>query len=237
VYVVTNEALARRQIKKGNLFLVGALAVFAAGFAVANWRPEDPLTTVATFVALLLGIVLWQVSLYFTRRWGPRDRQDAALAKALKGLDNRYTLVVFSAPRLPDYLLIGPLGVRVLVARGIGGTVRCQGDRWSRGEGRAWLGLLLGDPIRNPTEEARQSVARVEEHLRQNLDEADPVPVGATIVFTNPKVRLEVESGQFPATTTRDLRGHIVRLKGAVVAAQIGKLRRLLEPVAPTKSA
>src|SRR5581483_8379042 len=164
VYVVTNDALARRQVKRGNIFLFTALAVFGAGVAVGAVRPDDTVASIATFGALMLGIFLWQLSLYYTRRWGPRERQDAALVKALKGLDNRYTLVIFSSPRLPDYLLIGPLGVRALVARGVAGTVRYRGGRWSRAGTPAWQALLLGDPLRNPEAEAKQSVERVEEH-------------------------------------------------------------------------
>ena len=238
MYVVTNDALARRQVKRGNIFLFAALAVFGAGVAVGAVRPDDTVASIATFGALMLGIFLWQLSLYYTRRWGPRERQDAALVKALKGLDNRYTLVIFSSPRLPDYLLIGPLGVRALVARGVAGTVRYRGGRWSRAGTPAWQALLLGDPLRNPEAEAKQSVERVEEHLKSHLDpQAEPVPVGATIVFTHPRVHLEVEGGPFPATTARELRGHVQRLKGSLTAAQVGAVRRLLEPAEHRRSA
>jgi hypothetical protein len=232
VYVVKNEALARRQIRRGNWFLFGALGVFAAGFAVSSLRGEDELASIFTLGALLLGVFSWQVSLYYTRRWGPKERQDVALVSALKGLDNRYTLVVFSGARLPDYLLLGPLGVRVLVPRAIDGAVRGHGDRWTRLQTQAWRSLLLGNPARNPTDEAKQGVARVEEHLQRNLDPAlsAAVPVGATIVFTNPRVRLEADETTFPAATARELRGHIQRLKGTVAPPQVTALRRLFEP-------
>jgi hypothetical protein len=232
VYVVKNEALARRQIRRGNWFLFGALGVFAAGFAVASFRGEDELSSIFTLGALLLGVICWQVSLYYTRRWGPRERQDVPLANALKGLDNRYTLVVFSGARLPDYLLLGPLGVRVLVPRAIDGAIRGRGDQWTRLDAPVWRNLLLGNPARNPGDEARQGVARVEEFLQRNLEPAPPapVPVGGTIVFTNPRVRLEAEETTFPAATSRELRGHIQRLKGSVPPGQVTALRRLFEP-------
>jgi len=238
VYVVTNDALARRQVRRGNLFLFAALAVFAAGVGLTSLRPDDQLASSATLGALLIGIFLWQLSLYYTRRWGPRERQDAALVKALKGLDNRYTLVVFSSPRLPDYLLLGPLGVRVLVARAVGGTIRYQRGRWSRVGTRGWQALLLGDPVRNPSEEARQSVDRVEQYLRQHGEPgAEAAPVGASIVFTDPRVRLELESGPFPTTTTRELRGHIQRLKGGLSTSEVATLRRLFEPPGQARAA
>jgi hypothetical protein len=232
VYVVKNEALARRQIRRGNWFLFGALGVFAAGFAVASFRGDDELSSIFTLGALLLGVFCWQISLYYTRRWGPKERQDVPLVNALKGLDNRYTLVVFSAARLPDYLLLGPLGVRILVPRAIDGAVRGRGDQWTRLDAPLWRNLLLGNPARNPGDEAKQGVARVEEYLQRNLElpAPEPVPVGATIVFTNPRVRLEAEDTSFPAATARELRGHIQRLKGSVTPGQVTALRRLFEP-------
>ena len=106
--VVTNEAVVRRQVRKARLFLLAALVVFAVGFVTA-WLPLPNEVAIAIQAGgLLLGILLWQISQYFARRWGPRYRQDAVLARALKGLDNRYTLVSFADARLPDYLLLGP---------------------------------------------------------------------------------------------------------------------------------
>ena len=232
MYVVKNEALARRQIRRGNWFLFGALGVFAAGFAVASFRGDDELSSIFTLGALLLGVFCWQISLYYTRRWGPKERQDVPLVNALKGLDNRYTLVVFSAARLPDYLLLGPLGVRILVPRAIDGAVRGHGDQWTRLDAPLWRNLLLGNPARNPGDEAKQGVARVEEYLQRNLEPSapEPVPVGATIVFTNPRVRLEAGDTAFPAATARELRGHIQRLKGSATPGQVTALRRLFEP-------
>ncbi|HZU05367.1 MAG TPA: hypothetical protein VFB73_05300 [Chloroflexota bacterium] len=232
---VTNEALVRRQVRKGNLFLVASMLVFAAGFTVTCLAPQhepNPLVSTFSLAALLLGIFLWQVSYYFIRRWGPRYRQDAALARTLRGLDNRYVFVSFADPRLPDYLLLGPHGVRVLVPRAVTGTVRCQNDRWARAETPRWLAFLFGDPVRNPTAEATQGISQVQRYLEQRLgaDEARQVPVSATIVFLDPKVRLEINGCAFPVTRLRDLRAHILRDKGPLSPAQQTQLRQLFSP-------
>jgi hypothetical protein len=79
-------------------------------------------------------------------------------------------------------------------------------------------------------------VARVEEYLQRNLEPPapEPVPVGATLVFTNPRVRLEAENTTYPAATPRELRGHIQRLKGSLSPPQVTALRRLFEPPSAT---
>jgi len=234
VLTVTNEALVRRQLRKSGLFLGAAMAVFGVGFAVAWLRPEDALTSTISLVALGLGILLWQVSQYLVRRWGPRFRQDGALTRALKGLDNRYTLATFADSRLPDYLLVGPHGIRVLVTRATGGTVRCHRDQWSRAGRSPLLTLFLGNSVRNPTVEAVQGISHVQQFLQRELEpeDADAVPVNAIVVFTDAQVHLEVEACRFPVTRARDLRAQITRDKGPLGPPQIARLRRLLTPPA-----
>ena len=229
--VATNEALARRQMRKANWLLLGAMLVLMAGFFAGMVRPDDQIMVYVSTAGLVLGFFLWQVSQYFMRRYGPRNRQDAALARALKKLDNRYTLISFAAPRLPDYLLLGPHGVRVLVPRDVRGTIRCQGDRWSRA-GTPGLVRLLSNPLRDPTTEAAQSIQQVERYLVRALEpgEAEAIPVSATIIFTHPNVRLEIGNCRFPATRAHNLPNDVRRDKGAVTPSQIAHLRRILAP-------
>ena len=236
--VVTNQAHVARQMRNGNALLIAAMVVYLAGFVQSCLAPENPVASVVSVVGLGLGTALWLGSQYFVRRWGPRFRQDAALGQALKGLDNRYTLLSFPGRGLPDYLLLGPAGVRVLVARAIDGTVRCQRDRWSRVGTRAWMSLLLGDPLRNPTAEATQGVAQVTRYLERRLapDDGPRPAVSPIIVFTNPKVRLEIEGSRFPATRARDLRAHLQREKGSLRPTDVARLRAVLAPQASESS-
>jgi hypothetical protein len=231
---VTNEALARRQVRRSNWFLFAAVGVLAAGFALSLIGSDEQTLGVVSLSALLLGIFLWQVSLYFTRRWGARHRQDGALARALKGLDNRYTLVSFAEARLPDYLLVGPHGILILVARAVNGTIRCHRDQWSRAETNPLIAFFLGSPVRNPTIEATQSISQLQRYLQGRLDpaDADRVPVTAIVVFTHPQVRLEIGDCRFPVVRARDLRSEVQREKGALGPPQIATLRRLLSPPA-----
>ncbi len=232
VLVVTNEALVRRQMRKANWALAIAMLVFVGGFLIGIVFPEDPVTGTISLGALCVGFFIWQLSQYYTRRYGPRSRQDRALERDLKGLDNRYALVNFAVARLPDYVLVGPHGVRVLVARAVDGTVRYQGGRWARVETPRLLSLLVGSPVRNPTVEAEQGVSQMKRYLQdeQPAEGLATVPVSAAIVFTNPNVRLEIEASKDPVLRGDDLRGAIAAERGSVAAEVIGRLRRRLTP-------
>jgi len=132
--LVTNEKLARRRFRMGT-YLYGAAMVVLMGALLANlYLPAEyeSLKLLAPFVALPVFFVPYLLSRDYIQRYGPRNRQDAALAQATKGLDQRYTLFAFPAANLPDYVLVGPPGVVVLVPRGQSGTLVCRGERWTR---------------------------------------------------------------------------------------------------------
>jgi hypothetical protein len=234
VQVVTNEARARNELRKGNALLFASMGLFLVGMAQTCQGSASAEADALTTAMLVLSMAALLSALPFINRWGPRFRQDGPLEKALKGLDNRYTLLNFVGGKLPDHLLIGPGGVRVLVARGMPGVVRCRRDRWSRPGTLSWLGVFSGDALRDPTAEAARGVARVTGRLASTPDMglAADAPVGATIVFTNPKTSLELDGSRFPVTRARELRAHVQRDKGALRPPEVVRLRQALEPTA-----
>lgn len=233
MFVIVNHQVVRRQTRRGNLFLLLALLVFAAGFVVTWTWPHDEVASTFSLAALFLGVLLWQVHQYYVRRWGPRYRLDRELSQALRGLGSRYTLVCFADPRLPDHLLLGPHGVAILVARNADGTIRCRNDRWSRKETPRWAALLGADVVRNPSLEARQSLQRLGEYLRRlptDLGEGGEIPVQALIVFTHPRVQLEIEQCSYPVLRAKEVIGYLHQQRGAVPAPLVQRLRDWLVP-------
>ncbi|HZS01516.1 MAG TPA: hypothetical protein VFE37_22560 [Chloroflexota bacterium] len=230
--IVTNEARARAEQRKGNGLLIAAMLAYLAGFGQAWLVPANPYSDALSIAGLVLGTLLWLVSQSYVRRVGPRYRQDAALDKALKGLDNRYTLLHFPDAGLPDHLLVGPAGVRVLVPRGVPGRVRCRDDRWSRPSTFGWLGMFGVEQLGNPTRDAARGVTQVTQRLGRALDgeQAAAAPVGANVVFTHPNVQLEIESCRYPVARGRELRAQLQRDKGSLRPPELARLRQALEP-------
>lgn len=229
--VITNRPLVQRQVGKANWALLITMVALVSGAIVSCVLPAEPTANAISSATLIIAFLAFLVSNYYSRRYAPRFRLDEPLTRALKGLDNRYTLLNFASPRLPDYLLLGPHGVRVLVPRAVGGTIRCQRDRWVRVETPRLI-AFLSDPVRNPTAEAEHSVRQLQRYLERALgaEEAGSVPLNATIVFTDPKVRLEIEGCKYPVTRAKDLRAHILRDRGNVTPAQVARLRQVLAP-------
>ena len=217
--VVVNHTLVRSKVRLAWLFHPSALVVYAAGLWLSTVQPEGSLeSTVLLFGAMAAGLLLYSLGQVPLRRWGPRFRQDAALARALKGLDGRYTLLAFPAASLPDYILVGPGGVRVLVPRAHDGVISCRGDRWERQSGgglaRA-LSFFARNPLGDPGRDVADGVRRVRARLAaRGVGDDRESTVDGLVVFTNPAVKLKIEGCSPTVTGPKQLGNYIRTSKG-----------------------
>src|SRR5918911_266432 len=124
------------------------------------------------------------------RRWGPRNRQDEQLGQAIRSLDDRYKLYAFLSPSLPDYVLVSPGGVHVLIVRQEAGQVTCVRDRWSKSSGSRIMGLF-GPSLGNPSADGARQLHKLRELLGERG--MQDVPTSSLVVFTNPKAQLRIE--------------------------------------------
>lgn len=209
--LVANQQLVKNRVRLGLGFHVSALAVFAVGLALSMGIDASKELPLASWGAIMLGLVLYTLGQTQLRRWGPRNRQEEALGKAIRALDERYKLYAFLSSSLPDYILVSPAGAHVLVTRNDSGDVTCVRDKWSSG-GSSVFSRFLGSGVGNPSADAAQQVAK----LRTLLDGEgfSDVPVAAVIVFTNPKVQLRVEGCSALVTRDTKLQDVLKRLSG-----------------------
>jgi hypothetical protein len=223
--LVANQQLVRNRVRIGLGFHLGALAVFAIGLAMSLSVDTTRELPLAAWLAIVFGLVLYSVGQTQLRRWGPRNRQEEQLGQAIRGLDDRYKLYAFLSSSLPDYILISPAGAHVLIARQDAGSVSCKNDQWRKAGSR--LGGLFGPGLGNPSGDA----VRQTQQLRKLLDQSglDSVPTGAVIVFTNPKVQLQIEGCSATVTRLRDLKDVLRRMagKGQNVALPQARVREV----------
>lgn len=220
MHVVVNQKLVTQRVRLASAAHLGALAVFAVGLFISWSNPEPTLEPmIAAYGAIIVGLVLYNVGQVFLRRFGPRFRQDPILARTLKGLDRRFTLLVFPSTKLPDYLLVGPGGIQVIVARAHDGQIACRANQWSRDVGsglRRLAGLFGGVPFGDPSRDAARGIQQVRYRLQLAGMPADQQPpVEAIIVFTNPKAKLRIDGCSYPVTGLKGLRNNVRGGKGS----------------------
>jgi len=221
MHVVVNENLVRTRVRIASVAHVAALIVFAIGLYI-SWSNPNPTMTemIAAYAAVIVGLVLYNVGQIFLRRFGPKIRQDNVLIQTLKkGLDRRYTFLAFPSIKLPDYILVGPSGIQVIVPRSHGGTISCRANRWSREaeSGLARLGGLFGgNAFGDPSNDASRGVERVRQRLeRQGIPREEQPPVDGIVVFTSPNAKLRIDGCAVPVTGLKGLRNNVRGGKGS----------------------
>lgn len=220
MHVVVNQKLISTRVKIASAAHLAALAVFAVGLFVSWSNPEPTMEQMAgAYAAIIVGLVLYNAGQIFLRRFGPRFRADGVLARTLKGLDRRYTLLAFPSTKLPDNILVGPAGVQVIVARPHDGAISCRANRWHRDPGKGLKrlsGLFGGTPFGDPSNDVGKGIARVRQRLEQRgIPETQQPPVDGVIVFTNPAAKLRIDGCSYPVTGLKGLRNNVRSGKGA----------------------
>src|SRR3984893_3860996 len=151
--LVANQQLVKNRVRLGLGLHISALAVFALGLALSVQIDATRELPLASWAAILLGLVLYSLGQTQLRRWGPRNRQEEPLGQAIRGLDDRYKLYAFLSSSLPDYILVSPAGVHVLIVRQEAGAVSCVRDQWRKGSGSgsgSRILSLFGPTLGNP---------------------------------------------------------------------------------------
>lgn len=235
VQIHANEALIRRQIRASLVYLVLALIFLLGGFFASLSADNPALQYAAPMPSLVIGLLLWWRNQALMARWGPRNRQEATLARGLRGLDDRHHLFAFAHPSLPDYLLVGSVGVLVVVPRQVSGAVSCYDDRWRHEDrrsavARALLWFAPRATLGNPTTDAQRGIQATYKYLAAHLPAAvqSKLRVDTAIVFTGPKVELRLHGCPVPALLLKSFRGYVRRMPKSLspseLAAVVGAL-------------
>jgi hypothetical protein len=201
--VQRNANIGKYTLQGGLVLLVGALVIDIYGFT----RPQDSMIIVYAMGAFLVGLILTNVSSYFTNRWGRRP--DKGLNDALKGLDERYALYHYRLGA--SHVLFAPSGTIVLLPKYQPGPIQIQKGKWQApGAQRGPLGMFTNDPIGNPVAEAADEVERLNAYLKKHAPDIQVAPQ-AVVVFMSPQAEIKVEDPPVPILHVKQLKDYIRR--------------------------
>ena len=228
--LLANPKLVRTRVRLGGGLYLAAMGMLVLGLFVSNSRGETNESVTIAWSTMIIGMGLWFVGIGQLRRWGPRQRQETKLAESISDLDDRYKLYAYISSSLPDYILVSPAGVNVLVTRSESGDITAQaGDEWMKGKGPSILGLfaIFDAPFGNPSAEAGKQVEKIRQLL--SSEGIEDVPVAPLIVFTDEKVRLQTGGSTVPVAKVKGLKDVLRRSagKGKSVALTTGRIREV----------
>jgi hypothetical protein len=163
-----------------------------------------------SFIAMIVGLILSQVGVYFANRWGKSPRVDERITQGLKGLDDRYTLYHYTAP--VPHLLTGPAGIWVLVPQYQSGSITFDNNRY-RQKGVGLFARLVGqEGLGRPDTEAQAYQNDLERFLQKELQDGETPAVQSVIVFTSPKAAVQAQDAPTPTIHVDKLKDFVRRM-------------------------
>jgi hypothetical protein len=203
--VVTNLKLIKRNAKIGQYTSIGALVILGVGLYISFKMPDKFIYSLG---ALLLGFFMSQIGMYYGNRWGRSPRPDEMIDKGLKGLGRDFS--VYHYRTAASHMLVGPAGIWILMPYYQSGKIVYEKKRWkSKGGGflQSYLRLFGQENMGRPEIESETEIESTKRYLSKILPEGSEVPqIQTVLIFTSPKVDLQVKDAPLPAITPKDLK-------------------------------
>lgn len=197
--VVVNLPRVRRRHNLGRALVFIGLGVLAAGFIYSLINPD---ASVFVLLIALPGALLAQVGIPLLQKWGSDRRVDHAINAALKGLDDRWTLMHY----LPgaDHTLFGPPGTLILVPRSEEGKIEydAQAGEWVQHKPKSGLLRRGGrNELGGLEKKAGDEAGRLQDLLMASAageagDEPRPL-----LLFMSDDADVDIEPGTAPLPT------------------------------------
>jgi len=215
--IVVDEVKLARNAKIARALVLGVVVV-AVGMMIAvliaSMQPNAALMSLITpqillvieIVVIVLLFIISRIGFIYANRYLAVHRPEKVLRDSLKGLEKTNALLLFRKP--VDYILIEPGGVTVFIPRAQEQKVTYRNGKWSYSRGilRAWMGR--DEPIGDPSSDALEAMKKVQAVIAAQAPDVR-VTVRAVVVFTFPKVALDVEPGPIPVLRAEDLKDYL----------------------------
>ncbi len=200
--IVRNEKLIKRNRIIGTITGIGAILILGLGTYI-SFKYQQLINL--SLIALLLGLVLYQVSIYYSNRFVRTPRPDQELDAALKGLDDSYALYHYQSP--VPHLLVGPAGVWMLLPFQQAGKIVYseKGKRWKRIGGNLYLRWINQDRIGRQDKNIAKGKSSLLKELSK-IPEFKVPEIRAALVFTDEKAEVEAGQSPFPTLHARQLK-------------------------------
>ena len=178
----------------GKYATLAGLLTLLASLVISFTKPE---WIVPMLVGLMLGFGLSVVGGFFADRYANPLAHHDALARVLKGLDDRYALLQYVLPA--SHVLLEPGGCTVFVVKAQGGQITYEDGKWKHHQRGKFFRQFAGqEAVGAPDFEAERQAHKLERYLSSHLPDVE-APVRGAIVFVNPDVTLDATDSPVPA--------------------------------------
>jgi hypothetical protein len=201
--IIENTKLIERNKKISKYSSYGALVLLGLGFYFT--MKNDTVSMIYSLVALLLGLVVWQVSMFFTSRWGAKVNPHELITNALKGLDDKYTLYHYATP--VSHLLTSNSGIWILLPVLASGKISYLNGKWVQKGSSFFLKIFSMDGIGRPDAEGDMETKDLLKAFTKHNIQIDPELIKPMALFFNKKATLDLKEAPItclPADKAKD---------------------------------
>ena len=186
MYIYTNEKKLKRNKNISKYTTLAAFAILIAG-AVAAFSPKY---ITLSFIALIVGFILSQISINFTSKWGREPSNDAIFNVKLKGLSDNFSIYHYMDP--VDHLLVGTAGTFILMPYFQGGEIgfnEAKG-RWTQKKANWFMKLFGQESLGRPDSDCETNLSLVRDYfISRGIDFPDD-KIHPVLVFINPQAKI-----------------------------------------------
>ena len=231
--IIRNDRLIRRNSRIALITTFGGLFVLLGGLLISFKSPQQ---MGLSWAALMLGFLLSQLGIYFSNRWGRHPRPDEQLDSALKGLDGRHTLYHYTTP--VSHLLVGPSGLWVIMPYYQRGTITCYNGRLKQkgNLGLSFLKVFAQEGLGRPDLEVDAAKDSLRNYLGKRMEDDVPT-INTALVFTHPKVELDIPEDETPPAPAVLLKGlkSLIRKDAKAKSLSLEKAKLIEDALLKTK--
>ena len=190
MYIYTNEAKKSKNKKIAKWTTIAAFVILIGG-AVAAFSPQY---VSISFMALIVGFIMSQVSISFTSKWGREPSNDNIFNVKLKGLSDNFSIYHYMDP--VDHLLVGTAGTFILMPYSQGGQIGYDENkqRWTQKKANFFMKIFGQESIGRPDQECAASLTAVRDYFISKEIDFPEDKIHPVLVFINP--RTEILEGQ-----------------------------------------
>lgn len=233
--LITNDKLVERQSKVARYASFAGFAILL-GSLILSFQSSS--TLLLSYVSLFVGFGLAYFGAVLANKYIKEPRADHALARALKGFDNKHRLYNYLLPA--PHVLLTPTGLLVFKVKPNEGAIFCRGDKWRN----AWQwGRLIGgmgqEPLGNPSADLGADIEKIKQFLADKLAGAAAVPIDGYVVFTSPRAQLSIEEPPVAVVRVEELKETLRKTKRGAILPQktLDDLAKILDEEANAKAA
>ena len=186
MYIYTNEAKLKKNKNISKWTTIAAFVILIAG-AVAAFSPQY---ITLSFIALILGFIMSQVSISFTSKWGREPTNDAIFNVKLKGLSDNFSIYHYMDP--VDHLLVGTAGTFILMPYFQGGEISWDENkqRWIQKKANFFMKLFGQENLGRPDQECEANLGAVRDYFITKGIDFPEDKIHPILVFINPQTKI-----------------------------------------------